>query len=997
MKLSLSVKISIKEIFPEKLIYNNYICLFTYNNFNGKINIDTKMNKNPIIHNVDCINSNIIYNLHIIDSNKNSLIGICQLIINFDKIKNLNINDTLTQEEKVKLIIDSKTKRKIFNNIYNIGEIYLNLISEIKIIDKNINELENKKTIKNVEEKDNNKYEYNNVTPRTYKTNEKFKSTKKDRETIKRVDTFSNYNQMDITDNLVDEILKNSTTNSTLQKNKSHQKINKRSIIKKNSKNINDLFNRHRAINSCIEMPSKCQNKINANLIFNKEDNQKMILSKSNRKNNIPKKKVTILNLIEEKLNPIFNKTKEIKEIKEDNIFEINEESKDFKNTSINFSKNQVNKVNINLKKYSSRTLKKKSIKNNENKSNTLNKKSSRDFDELYFLQKKNKNNKGKNKIKINLNINDKNKENKSISSINSEKEKDINSQRVNYSKILLNNTGRLNTDMNKNMNKLIINNNINTKINIGILQTEITNRKSNEIMNNSRRSKYSNKHILNDIDLEQLIIEKGAFIKGNFKTNIKEKNKGTFSPKISFKFKFKENNDFIKYDRYNSAYKQKKKQRILTPKGNQKKLISFLNNVSHEDNSYIEEKEKEEIKKKYVNLIDFYSLLSKKLRKTNKNNIEIGINFESMKEKYNYMEKQKNRLIQKLKNNESKQIINKLLYNNDNKYLINKMTNIKLKENSIYQDILGPKFTDAQTQLKIENLILQKKEMILNMIKNIVKFYGNISQIYNNDRIKKEKLQSILNKYCIKEKVKIDLNYITHIHKENNFEDKIITEVDEDKENEEDEEEIKPQNDINNQISNDYQLNENNIINISHDSKKIIKNTLEGLNNIYKEENSNNIENNNSYDENLNNLIKKILLEEFPVKYKTNMRFNYLDKNKYSFGNNIFFGFIENNDIILKEENNQNNNKYSLNEFYQNFCLSDKKENKSNFVYTKKIRQKYIKMKSNDKELSLDKKPKNESSTTFSDYEKRQQSVLSKLNEMGEMRNSMSDEKENV
>ena len=994
MKLSLSVKISIKEIIPEKLIYNNYICLFTYNNFNGKINIDNKMSQNPIKHNVDFINSNIIYNLHIIDSNKNSLVGICQLIINFDKIKNLNINDTLTQEEKIKLIIDSKTKRKLFNNIYNIGDIYLNLITEIKIVDKNTNELEIKKNIKNSEEKDNSKYEYNNVTPRIHKTNGKIKSTKKERETIKRVDTFSNYNQMNITDYLVDEILKNSTSSSTLQKTKSHQKIKKHTIIKKNIKTNNDLYTKHRVINSCIEIPSKCQNKINSNCIFNKEENQKMILSKSNRKTNIPKKKVTILNLIEEKLNPIFSKTKEIKEIKDDNIFEINEESKDFKNTSINFSKSQINKVNINLKKYSSRTLKNRSIKSKENKSNTLNKNSSKDFDEAYFLQRKNRNNKVK-KIKINLNTNDKNKNNKSISSLNSEKEKDINSQRVNYSKIFLSNTGRLNTDMNKIINIQKINNNINSQLNTAILQTEITNRKSNEIMNNSRISKNSNKHIT-DIDLEQLIIEKGAFIKGNFKTNIKEKKKGTFSPKLAFKFRFKENNDFNKNEKYNSAYKQRKKPRILTPKGNPKKLISFLNNVSHEDNSYIETIEKEEIKKKYVNLIDFYSLLSKKLKKTNKNNIEININFETMKEKYNYMEKQRNKLIQKLKSNEFKQIKNKTLFHNEHKKLINKMINVKLKENSIYQNIFGPQFNDAQTQTKIENLILQKKEMILNMIKNIVKFYGNISQIYNNDRIKKEKLKSILNKYCIKEKVKIDLNYITHIHKENNFEDKIITEVDEDKENEEDEEDIKPKNDLNNQISNDYQLNENNIINISHDSKNIIKNTLEGLNNIYKEDNSSNNEN-SSYDENLNNLIKKILLEEFPVKYKTNMKFNYLDKNKYSFGNNIFFGFIENNDIILKEENNKNNNKYSLNEFYQSFCLSDKKENKLKFVYTKKIRQKYIKMKSNDKETSLDKKPKNESSTTFSDYEKRQQSILSKLNEMGEMKNSMSDEKENI
>ena len=1014
MKLSLSVKISIKEIFPEKLKCNNFTCLFTYNNFNRKINLSDLNNQNSINHKVECFNSNIIYNMNIIDSNKNSLIGIGQLFIYFDKIKNLNINDTLTQEEKVKLIIDSKTKRKIFDNVYNNGEIYLYLLTEIKIIDKNIIEFENKKIFKNAEEKElnrnKNNLECSNSTPRNYKKKGKIKSTKKEREAIKRVDTFSNYNEINIADYLADDSIKNSTPNSLLQKNKSLQKIQKHSINKINAKkNKNNKDLRHRAIKSCIEIPSIRHNKTNYNSKLKKEEkeNQKNIIPKPNGKMKFQKKKVTILNLIEEKLNPILYKSKE------ESIVELNELSKDFKNTSsINFSKSQINKVNANLKKYSSRTLNKNKFINSKEKIQyNINKKISNDNEETHYFQKKNKNNQMKNKINIDGNLNDKNKDNKdnkdnkSISSLKSEREKEIKTHRILSSKLFLNNTGRLNTDM----NKLKLKNNNNFNLNNAILQTEIANRKLSEQKNNSKI--YKNKHILTEIDLEQLIIERGAYIKGNFNNLMKEKNRGTFSPKLSLKFKFKEktvlntnrNNAENKFDKLTYRYKEINNKKLLTPKGNQKKLISFLNNISKEDNSYIE---KEEIKKKYVNLIDFYSLLSKKLKKTNKNNIDIAINFETIKEKYNYLQKQKNKLIQKIKTNESKQIINKSVYHNEHKQIANKMINVKLKENSIYQNIFGPQFNEEETQNKIQILIMQKKEMILNMIKNIVKFYGNISQIYNNDRDKREKLKSILNKYGIKEKVKIDLNYITHIHKENNFEDKIITEVDEDKENEEDEEEIKPSlNNINNQINqinqinninninNNYQqyqqINENNIINNNHENKIIIKNTVEGLNDVYKEVNPNN-NLNNSYDENLNNLIKKILLEEFPVKYKTNLKFNYLDKNKYSFENKIFFGFIKDNDIILKEDND--NNIFTLNEFYQKYCCTEKKDNKLNFVYTKKIKQKYIKIKNNDKEQSMDKKPKNENSTTISDNDKKQQSILSRLNEMGEMKNSMSD-----
>ena len=1018
MSISLSVKIIIKDFLPkyENLSYDNYVCLFTSNNFNGKINLKNlkNQNQNSIKHKVEDFNSNITYGIHLFDTNKNSLVGISQLVLYFDKIKNLNVNDILTQEEKVKLIIDSKTKRNLFDKIYNIGDIFLNLITEIKILDKKLIESKKLNFIDystedgelhfNTNTINSNTFEFNNLTPRNYKKDKIIKSNQKDRETIKRVDTFSNYKELNLAD-LTGESLKNSTTNSLLQKNKSLQKINKKTISKKYKKNstnnknnksnkINDKLKRHRVINSCIEMPLSLHNKTNNNLSYNKEGKKKNLLPKSNRKNQIPKKKVTILNLMEEKINPLLYKQKS----KDINYYELNNQSKefkDFKNTSINFSKIQINRINDNIKKYSSRTVNKhKSFKSKDKIKNN-------------FIQEKDSK-KGKNiqkKEKISVNTTEKNKDtekdSKTLSSHKSENSREIKCKKI--KKLSICNTGILNTDMNANTSELKnINNNLN--LNSAILQTEIYNRKLSEIKINLKKNK--NTPILTDLDLEKLIIEKGATIKGNFQNNFLRR--GAFSPKLQLKFKFNENailsnknglnNYKFEQDKNTFKYKDKISTKILTPKANQNKFNSFSNNLFSEDNYYIE---KEEIKKKYVNLIDFYSLLSEKLKKTNKNNIEITKKFENIKEKYNYLQKQKNKLVQNININESKRIKNKAFLHFEQEQLFDKIINIKIKENSAYQNIFGPEYGNIEMQNKIEDLILQKKELMLNLIKNIVKFYGNISQIYNSDTNKKNLLKTLLNKYNIKEKIKIDLNYISHIHKENNFEDKIITEVDEEKENEEDEEETAIKQDTN--INNNAQviIGENNIpYNINnYNNKKIIDYIIEK--DIYKEKDSNqdnlNNKNKDDYDENSNNLIKKILIEQFPENYKTNMKFNYIEKNKYSFGNKIFLGYIENNDVVLKEEINENKNSmnnYTLNEFYHKFCYEEKR----NFVYTKKIKQKYIKIKNNnDKEQSLEKKPKNENSTTISDNEKRQQSILSKLNDMGEMKNSMSDEKETV
>ena len=1049
MKLSLLVKISIKDFYPknENIPYDDFICLFTHHNFNGKISLSNLANNNSIKHRTESLNSNIIYNLHMLDSKKNSLVGIYQLIIFFDKIKNLNINDTLTQDDTAKLIIDSKTKRKIFDKIYNIGDIYLNLLTEVKILDKKMCDIECKSNNKNsTEEKEityininyisnkENKLSEFNLTPRSITKNKMLKSIKNDREAIKRIETCANCNELSVGEFLDNNknynsvnVMNNRTPKNSLKKNKSLQKLNKFSIVKNTKKNKNSqIIMRHRAIISSSDVLSPTHNRTNYNFNFKRDDNKKDITNQTTKKKQMPKKKTTILNLLEEKINPSMIKSKDITNL------ELNSQSKHFKNTSINFNKGQISKTsNAHIRKNSSKTLSNYHSINSFNskekiKCNPLIKKNSSNYDENEFIKKKSKNIQTV-KSKISVNPKDKNTGERTISSQKNESEFKI--RKIIPKKLSLNEAGRQNTDMNnnKNMNpnknNFTYKKNININLNNAFLQTEIVNRKLSEMKINLKKCR--SKNILTDIDLEQLIIEKGTYIKGNFYNNY-SKPRGAFSPKLTMKYKYKENslinnnselNTEKKFrpERHSNKYNEKVNAKILTPKAKQKRLNSFSNTFTNNNNDNNCLLEKEEIKKKYINLIDFYFLLSKKLSKTNKNNFEIIKNYENAKEKYNNLLKKKNKLIQRIKNNESIKVKNKAVFHFEEEQLINKIVNIKINEHSLYQNIFGNDYGNENMRNRLDALLSQKKEMMLSLIKNIVKFYGNITEIYNNDRNKKNMLMSLLNKYHIKEKVKIDLSYISHMHKENNFEDKIITEVDEDKENEEEDDgEIKQDKNININLTisnNELQtikennILENNTISFNEENKENIdinkSNNIEVESNINNDNRHNNINsniqyniNNNSYDESLNNLIRKILIEQFPQNYNTNNKFIYQEKNRYSFGNKTFIAFIEHNDVVLKEEFDEDNNKYTLNDFYLKFCSTDKKENKPNFVYTKKIKQKYIKLKNNDKEQSLEKKPKNENSTTISENV---QSICSKLNDMGELKNSMSEENKSI
>ena len=962
MKLLLSITITIKDYFQKNksIKYENYICLFSLNNFNAKINLSDLKNHNIIKHKVETLNSNIVYNLHMLDSIKNSLIGIYQLIINFDKIKNLNINDTLTQEETAKIIIDSKSKRKIFNKIANMDDIFLIISTEIKILDKKIHKSGNKQT-KNMKkakygESSENISEFN-LTPKTFKKKQIIRTMKNGREALKRMDTFTGYNEISMVEGFKDE---NDTTffpGSTIKKYKS---LNTAKMNAQNNSKCNEFYNANNKNFNNSSTVILSPNHSNTYYNYKKEDK-----IKTNRKKNLSqRKKVTILNLMEQKIDPSIYRQKE------DSFLELrNTISKDFTNSSLNFNKI---KLSSKSKKNSCSSINNNQCNFKENiKQNYIRK--NFNLNENNVSQRKSY----QHKNKIFVNALDKNQIEQTVS------ERKIN----NKNKLNLMDIGRLNTEMNKNdvrQNKIV--NNI-------FLQTETSIKKKSERKKNRRN------HILSDIDIKKFMKEKNNLIKENFHYNyLTQKTRGTFSPKLSLKIRFSEGIVYStdKNNKYTNRYKERANKKILTPKGNQIRKVTF----SNEDNLLIEN---EELKKKCFNLIDFYSLLTKKMKKTCLNNIQKLKKMEIFKENLNNLKKYKYKIVQMKNLNESNKITNHVKTHFEEEKLLNKMMSIKLKENSIYQNVFGNYDNEYNIQNKINIFISQKKEMLLNLIRNIVKYYGNISQIYNEDKNKKVLFKSLINKYDIKEKIKTDLKYINYMHKGNNFDNKVITEVDEDKENEEDDEE-KKDNKFNRNTNNKNikQINIQNINNIFNDNidqedEKIINNkenkieeiqiftfmtntNIDDTNNIIKD-NKKDLEEN--YDENLNNLIHKILIEQFSQNYNTNMKFVYQDKNKYTFNNKIFYAYIENNDVVLKEEINgiNDNNKYTLSEFYQKYCTQEKNMDISHFVYTKKVRQKYIKIKYNE-DQSMEKKIKNENSTTI-DTEMKQNTSNSKVNEI--------------
>ena len=176
---------------------------------------------------------------------------------------------------------------------------------------------------------------------------------KNDRDIYRKKDNYNEHNEISLIECFKDE---NDTTFSPGNILKKYNSLNKAKIKGQNNNKWNDFYNNIFNINtnqyfnnSCTFIMSPKHSKTNYN--FNKDENLNI---KTNSKQSIICNKDPILNLMDQEFETSLYKQKE------ENLFELSNQSKDYKNTSINF-----NKTKINLKKNS---FNKYNINNNSNK-----------------------------------------------------------------------------------------------------------------------------------------------------------------------------------------------------------------------------------------------------------------------------------------------------------------------------------------------------------------------------------------------------------------------------------------------------------------------------------------------------------------------------------------------------------------------------------------------------------------------------------------------------
>ena len=114
---------------------HNLTSEFTYNDYEGQIPFLPDESK-TIQHQIKNVTSDINYKVHILDYNDMSLIGMCEMTVLYDILTQLTPPNGFIQEQQKKLLIDLKTKRKLFNTVINTGDIFLNIYAEIYLISK---------------------------------------------------------------------------------------------------------------------------------------------------------------------------------------------------------------------------------------------------------------------------------------------------------------------------------------------------------------------------------------------------------------------------------------------------------------------------------------------------------------------------------------------------------------------------------------------------------------------------------------------------------------------------------------------------------------------------------------------------------------------------------------------------------------------------------------------------------------------------------------------
>ena len=342
--MNCTVAIKITDYIPkiETIPYQNFICLFTSGENEGQLPLipeETSIYK----HIIKNLISDLKYKIHILDINDMSLIGMCEMIIPFNLINQIEPQNSFVQEQQKKILIDSKTKRKLFGAILNVEDIYININIEIYVneyINQNLNKKINKsltsrtRDIVCIKNKD---YKRRlDGSPRT-----KYKN---------RMIMEMNYDRQALLNLSKNNVSSKNTNNNDKIKNK-----NSKNIYNKTIKNNNLVFR----LNNSFNNKEILINKTNKSTNLKAKQNSKKIFNKINQTKDKNQKYLV------QDLTPSSRDNSNLSE--KNNILSSNNDSN--KITMIESLEN----INISGQKYITKSKSKKSLNNNiEPSSNTL-------------------------------------------------------------------------------------------------------------------------------------------------------------------------------------------------------------------------------------------------------------------------------------------------------------------------------------------------------------------------------------------------------------------------------------------------------------------------------------------------------------------------------------------------------------------------------------------------------------------------------------------------
>jgi len=1054
------VTLKINDYFPkiDSIPYENFVCLFTYGDFFGKIPLIKKSN-NICKHEIETINSDLKYNIHILEYNESSLIGICEMVIPLIKIKKISAPGTMIQEQKIKLIIDVNTKRKLFGKLINSDDIYLVLCAEVFIPDKkniiqnndiclnsnNIKKLNtNSKQIHvRINKKNNINSNILDGSPRTVKKRKMLMEMKSNREMMKKDISNDNINMN------INKYIKN-TINST-KSNTINYDIN-------DEKNSTGMFRSKMKLENNQIKVIDFRNKNDS--IFDKNNEINLTTKEAKKKFNkkrSPRKKVTILELLEQKIQPLLssNNNNEI----------MNNRSNTYNNISNGSNIKQKSDIKNSNNKSGKKTIQIKSNKNDDNKSISVN--SNKFINSIknspgMIVMPQNQNVSSPNTINTNKikrnnskglsRINKKYNNNFNLYNFNGLNETDI--DKNSYNTLLIRNKRNssqeaINRNDYKIKDKEKENNNIKDSFKMGnykrpkidtsieMLQRKSNNNNEPKIKNAIKKnnSSYSNNGILSTeerteqglSEIDKIILEKGTELRDQFQSQLKSNN----SNSIELNNKNNINNINVnlnkKYGKMNNENSKNNLNRkidklyydiggenqiigganytIETPKTNKDMDCmnnNTINNTFDNKSSFCSSSQsltyifnQEDLKNNYIGLIDLYYLLNAKLKKTIYENNDLYKKLIIFQENYNYEIKQDQLIKNEKDKNDFSSFINTNLKHSLNDKIIEQLAYIKNLENKLYQDIFGFSYDDYEIirtkEIERVNKLNEERKLniLLKVLKSIIDDCGNVSQIFYDNKQKEKLLKNVLSKYKIKEKKEGEENYINlrslnlnndenmkynkyskyhHIIEDDIFENKVIREVDEDKEEEESvyTASNKKKNDNHFYFNNDKNNDSQNIESIRQSLTENEKEEKEDKEKEKEPENKDNNNNNNNLNENNNcnaenenhenektenenkndineedkkiEIMKDILINNFREKYGKKNTFTHVNKNEFLFDNKykiyVDVDLDKNNEMTIDIENN----KYNLEQFISVYC-KDKEDNikKETFVYTKK------------------------------------------------------------